>query len=460
MAKEKVEFFCKECGGHSPKWMGKCPHCGSWDSLVENKVFKQKNKNDRYLSNIMTAPIKLSDVNYEERSRIKTPYKELNRALGGGIVYGSLVLIGGDPGIGKSTLLLQVAQCISSDDTDVLYVSGEESSEQIKLRAERLSINGKNLSVYCETEVEKIIHAISTTKPSFVVIDSIQTIYLSDLNSAPGNISQVRECTMALLKLAKSLNIAIFIVGHVTKDGAIAGPRTLEHMVDTVLYFEGEKHHTFRILRSVKNRFGATNEIGIFEMKEKGLVEVTNPSMIFLEDRITDCPGTAVVSSMEGTRPVLVEIQSLLTQTSFGNPKRMTSGIDYNRLSLILAVIEKKLGYLLQMQDVYVKVTGGVKLTEPAIDLAILVSIISSFKDQTTNVDDIYIGEVGLTGEVRRVTNLQDRVKEAVKLGFKRAIIPKKNIKDINKVAGIELVYIDNISELESKIFSNKKELF
>ncbi len=460
MAKERTAYFCKECGGHSPKWLGKCPHCNSWDSMVEDKLFKKSTNNSRYLTNSMAKPIKISDIDHTQRPRIKTSFEELNRTLGGGIVYGSLILLGGDPGIGKSTLLLQVAKSVSSIDKKVLYVSGEESSEQIKLRSERLKANTDMLYVYCETEIEKIINTISNEAPDFVIIDSIQTVYHAEVNSAPGNVSQVRECTMSLLKLAKTLNIPIFIVGHVTKDGAIAGPRMLEHMVDTVLYFEGERHHAFRILRSVKNRFGATNEIGIFEMKEEGLIEVTNPSMIFLEDRVTDCPGACVVSSMEGTRPMLVEIQSLLTPTNFGNPKRMTAGIDHNRLSLILAVIEKKLGHLLQVQDAYIKVTGGVKLTEPAVDLAILVSIISSFKNKIVNIDDVYIGEVGLTGEIRRVTYLQDRVKEAAKLGFKRAIVPQKNIKDIKKIEGIEIIGVSHISEIESLLFNNNDQLF
>lgn len=460
MAKARTEFFCKECGGHSPKWLGKCPHCNTWDSMVEDKVFTQSSKNSRYLSNSMASPVKITDIDHTQRPRIKTEYDELNRALGGGIVYGSLILLGGDPGIGKSTLLLQVSKSVSASDRKVLYISGEESSEQIKLRAERLKINTQTLYIYCETEIEKIIATITKERPDFVIVDSIQTVYHGEVNSAPGNVSQVRECTMSLLKVAKNLNIPIFIVGHVTKDGAIAGPRMLEHMVDTVLYFEGEKHHSFRILRSVKNRFGATNEIGIFEMKEEGLSEVTNPSMIFLEDRVTDCPGACVVSSMEGTRPMLVEIQSLLTPTNFGNPKRMTSGVDHNRLSLLLAVVEKKLGHLLQTHDAYIKVTGGVKLTEPAIDLAILVSVLSSFKNTIVNVDDVYIGEVGLTGEIRRVTFIQERVKEAAKLGFKRAIVPQKNIKDMKKITGIEVVGVSHVNELEKVLFNNKNDLF
>ncbi|UQT51604.2 DNA repair protein RadA [Bacillus velezensis] len=366
---------------------------------------------------------------------------------GGGVVKGSLVLIGGDPGIGKSTLLLQVSAQLADTAGSVLYISGEESVKQTKLRADRLGINSQMLHVLSETDMEYISSAIQEMKPAFVVVDSIQTVYQSDITSAPGSVSQVRECTAELMKIAKTNGIPIFIVGHVTKEGSIAGPRLLEHMVDTVLYFEGERHHTFRILRAVKNRFGSTNEMGIFEMREEGLTEVLNPSEIFLEERSAGASGSSIVASMEGTRPILVEIQALISPTSFGNPRRMATGIDHNRVSLIMAVLEKRVGLLLQNQDAYLKVAGGVKLDEPAIDLAVAVSIASSFRDTPPNPADCFIGEVGLTGEVRRVSRIEQRVKEAAKLGFKRMVIPEANADGWTIPKGIEVVGVANVAE-------------
>lgn len=391
--------------------------------------------------------MKISEVKREKEARLTTKIGEFDRVLGGGIVPGSLVLIGGDPGIGKSTLLLQTSAQIAKQKLSVLYVSGEESPQQTKLRADRLGIDEDSLFILAETNLYTISHYIKELKPSFVVIDSIQTIFKEEITSAPGSVSQVRECTMDLMRIAKTNHIPIFIVGHVTKEGAIAGPRMLEHMVDVVLYFEGERHHTYRIIRSVKNRFGSTNEMGIFEMKEKGLEEVLNPSEIFLEERSRGASGSTVVASMEGTRPVLVEIQALIAPSSFGNPRRMATGIDANRVPLIMAVLEKRVGLMLQNQDAYIKVAGGVKLDEPAIDLAIAISIASSFRDQPTNQEDIFIGEVGLTGEIRRVSRIEQRVQEAAKLGFKRVICSANNIDGWTPPQNIEVIGVKTVHE-------------
>ncbi|WP_188208036.1 DNA repair protein RadA [Alkalibacillus aidingensis] len=450
MAKAKVVFYCQECGYESPKWMGKCPGCNQWNSLVEEKI--SSNKSNRHAlgsndSNRRKKPQSINKVSSKEEARVTTRMGELNRVLGGGVVPGSLVLIGGDPGIGKSTLLLQLSSEIAHMNLSVLYISGEESEKQTKLRADRLAVSENELYIMAETNLEHVIDAIDSMNPSFVVIDSIQTVYHEAVTSAPGSVSQVRECTSALMKVAKTKGIPIFIVGHVTKEGAIAGPRLLEHMVDTVLYFEGERHHTFRILRSVKNRFGSTHEMGIFEMKEQGLVEVNNPSEIFLEERSQGVAGSTVVASLEGTRPMLVEIQALISPTQFGHSRRMATGLDHNRVPLLMAVLEKRAGLLLQNQDAYVKVAGGVKLDEPAIDLAVAISIASSFRDQPTRPDDVLIGEVGLTGEVRRVSRIEQRVQEAHKLGFKRIILPSKNLGGFTPPKGVELVGVDSVQE-------------
>jgi len=398
-------------------------------------------------SAIASKPTPITAVETVNEPRIYTDSMELNRVLGGGIVRGSLVLIGGDPGIGKSTLLLQVSSQLAAKNHSVLYISGEESLRQTKLRADRLGVISDNLLVYAETDLEDISRTIESVNPDFVIIDSIQTIFHPEVTSAPGSVSQVRECTAELMRIAKTKGIAIFIVGHVTKEGSIAGPRLLEHMVDTVLYFEGERHHTYRILRAVKNRFGSTNEMGIFEMKEAGLEEVLNPSEIFLEERSQGASGSTVCASMEGTRPVLVEIQALISPTSFGNPRRMATGIDSNRVSLLMAVLEKRVGMLLQNQDAYLKVAGGVKLDEPAIDLAIAISIASSFRDQPTRPTDCIIGEVGLTGEVRRVSRIEQRVQEAVKLGFERIILPENNLGGWQVPKEIELIGVSTVGE-------------
>ncbi|MCR4372569.1 DNA repair protein RadA [Bacillus velezensis] len=450
MAKSKTKFICHSCGYESAKWMGKCPGCGAWNTMVEETIKKAPaNRRAAFSHSVQTVqkPSPISSIETSEEPRVQTKLEEFNRVLGGGVVKGSLVLIGGDPGIGKSTLLLQVSAQLADTAGSVLYISGEESVKQTKLRADRLGINSQMLHVLSETDMEYISSAIQEMKPAFVVVDSIQTVYQSDITSAPGSVSQVRECTAELMKIAKTNGIPIFIVGHVTKEGSIAGPRLLEHMVDTVLYFEGERHHTFRILRAVKNRFGSTNEMGIFEMREEGLTEVLNPSEIFLEERSAGASGSSIVASMEGTRPILVEIQALISPTSFGNPRRMATGIDHNRVSLIMAVLEKRVGLLLQNQDAYLKVAGGVKLDEPAIDLAVAVSIASSFRDTPPNPADCFIGEVGLTGEVRRVSRIEQRVKEAAKLGFKRMVIPEANADGWTIPKGIEVVGVANVAE-------------
>lgn len=428
--------------------MGKCPGCNEWNTLVE-EVVAAKTARGNWATGTTTAqkPESITSIQLHEEPRIKTGMQELDRVLGGGIVAGSLVLIGGDPGIGKSTLLLQLSSQLAQREVDVLYISGEESTRQTKLRADRLDVSSDSLYVLSETNMVDVANQIDQLNPGFVVIDSIQTVYKEEVTSAPGSVSQVRECTSELMRIAKQNHIPIFIVGHVTKEGSIAGPRLLEHMVDAVLYFEGERHHTFRILRGVKNRFGSTNEMGIFEMKEEGLTEVLNPSEIFLEERSQGVAGSTIVASMEGTRPVLVEIQALISPTSFGNPRRMATGIDHNRVPLLMAVLEKRVGLMLQNQDAYVKVAGGVKLDEPAIDLAVAISIASSFRDRAPYPDDVLVGEVGLTGEVRRVSRIEQRVQEAAKLGFKRAIIPAKNMDGWTVPESIKIVGVNSVQE-------------
>lgn len=446
MAKKKVIYECMACGYQSPKWMGKCPNCGAWNQMEESIAQKESSPKHGVRSKSTSSKVqKLNEVRHETTPRIKSKSEEFNRVLGGGVVSGSLVLIGGDPGIGKSTLLLQICAALSQD-YNILYITGEESLNQTKLRAERLEEDSSQLNVFAETDLEIIHETVKQIQPDMIVVDSIQTIFHPEISSAPGSVSQVRESTQSLMNIAKQMNIATFIVGHVTKEGQIAGPRLLEHMVDTVLYFEGDEHHAYRILRAVKNRFGSTNEMGIFEMKQSGLKGVKNPSEMFLEERSTNVPGSTIVSTMEGTRPLLIEVQSLVTPTTFNNPRRMATGIDHNRLSLLMAVLEKKENYLLQQQDAYIKVAGGVRLTEPAVDLGIIIATASSFKDKAVNGLDCFIGEVGLTGEVRRVSRIEQRVQEAAKLGFERVIIPETNIggwtfPDNIRVVGVKSVH-------------------
>ncbi|MCK4050115.1 DNA repair protein RadA [Streptococcus suis] len=453
IAKKKTTFVCQSCEYHSPKYLGRCPNCGSWSSFVE-EVEVAEVKNERVsLTGEKTRPMKLNEVSSIQVARTKTNMEEFNRVLGGGVVPGSLVLIGGDPGIGKSTLLLQVSTQLSTIGT-VLYVSGEESVQQIKLRAERLGDIDSEFYLYAETNMQSIRTEIEKIKPDFLIIDSIQTIMSPDISSVQGSVSQVREVTNELMQIAKTNNIATFIVGHMTKEGTLAGPRTLEHMVDTVLYFEGERQHTFRILRAVKNRFGSTNEIGIFEMQSQGLVEVLNPSEVFLEERLDGATGSAIVVTMEGTRPILAEVQALVTPTMFGNAKRTTTGLDFNRASLIMAVLEKRAGLLLQNQDAYLKSAGGVKLDEPAIDLAVAVALASSYKDKPTNPQECFIGEIGLTGEIRRVNRIEQRINEAAKLGFTKVYAPKNSLTGIKVPKEITVVGVTTIGEVLQKVFN------
>lgn len=429
--RKKTVFSCNQCGSQSPKWLGRCPDCGAWNSMVEENYGGTTTKASRSIGE-RTAPVLIDEVQSQTKVRTSCKIGELDRVLGGGLVPGSLVLIGGDPGIGKSTLLLQAMYHLSANG-DVLYVSGEESASQTRLRGERLGLSGKRLFVLAENSLEEIIRHIEQAKPLAVVVDSIQTVWTGSLDSAPGSVSQVRESAGRLMVLAKGSGIPIFIVGHVTKDGSIAGPRVLEHMVDTVLYFEGDRGHPYRILRAVKNRFGSTNEIGVFEMSSTGLGEVSNPSELFLSERPIDAPGSVVTASLEGSRPLLVEIQALVTASTFGNPRRTTIGVDSNRLALLVAVLEKKAGLHLGGQDIFLNVAGGARLTEPAADLAIMLAVASSHLDRPLAQQTIVFGEVGLAGEIRAITQPELRIAEAAKLGFKDCILPAGNLRRLNK---------------------------
>lgn len=458
MAKGKnTVFFCQNCGYESAKWMGQCPGCREWNTFVEEQVVTGQGKSSRMKTvtgfSEKNKPAKLSEVSIEKEDRISTGIGELDRVLGGGIVAGSLTLVGGDPGIGKSTLLLQVCRNLAGDGREVLYVSGEESLKQIKLRANRIGTFSDHLKLLCETDLESIEETIRRSKPEVVIIDSIQTMFHGEISAAPGSISQVREATGLFLQLAKGLGVSIFIVGHVTKEGTVAGPRVLEHMVDTVLYFEGDRHASYRLLRGVKNRFGSTNEIGVFEMEAEGLREVLNPSEFMLNGRPENASGSVVACSMEGTRPILVEIQALVCHSNFGIPRRQTTGTDFNRVNLLMAVIEKRLGFSLSNWDAYVNIAGGMKLNAPAIDLAVVAAIISSFKDFPVDEKTVVFGEVGLSGEVRGVSMAAQCVQEAKKLGFKRCILPKVNLAGLGEKNGdIELIGIDNLHDFIQKI--------
>ena len=454
-AKSSTVFFCSSCGYESSKWMGQCPGCKEWNTFAEERVVTRsgvgKNASGTRGASFSgdNVPKLLSEIDTQAEERILTNIGELDRVLGGGLVPGSLVLVGGDPGIGKSTLLLQVCKELSESGHDVLYVSGEESLRQIKMRAQRVGKSFDKLSVYAETNLTDIENTIRNKKPEVVVIDSIQTMFSEDISSAPGSVSQVRETTAVLLQLAKGLNIAIFIVGHVTKEGTVAGPRVLEHMVDTVLYFEGDRFASYRVLRGVKNRFGSTNEIGVFEMRSEGLVQVMNPSEYMLSGRPKDAKGAVVICAMEGTRPILLEIQALVCQTSFGIPRRQATGTDYNRVNLLMAVLEKKMGLHLSDCDAYVNVAGGMKITEPGADLGIVMAIVSSFKNQPIDEGTLVFGEIGLSGEVRSVSNAEQRVMEAEKLGFKRVVLPASSMRAFTGgyKGKIELVGVESVDD-------------
>ena len=448
MAKGKTStvYFCQSCGYESPKWMGQCPGCREWNTFVEETVEK-KSAAKAHERRAAGGPVCLSSIETKEEDRVTTRMQELDRVLGGGIVPGSLVLVGGDPGIGKSTLLLQVCQKLADDGHEVLYISGEESLKQIKLRAERIGQFSDKLRLFCETNLELIGDTIRSSKPEVVIIDSIQTMYNEDVSSAPGSVSQVRESTSVLMQLAKGLGISIFIVGHVTKEGTVAGPRVLEHMVDTVLYFEGDRHASYRILRAVKNRFGSTNEIGVFEMRETGLAEVENPSQFMLNGRPEEASGSIVACSMEGTRPILLEIQALVARSQLAMPRRTAAGMDYNRVNLLLAVLEKRLNLHLSGSDVYVNIAGGIRISEPAIDLGVVLAIVSSSRDQAIDEKVLAFGEVGLSGEVRAVSQAAQRVQEAKKLGFTTVILPEVCREQIGAVDGVRLIGVRTVGD-------------
>lgn len=447
MAKAKTTvFFCQSCGYESSKWMGQCPGCKEWNTFVEETVDKKSVGKTRAAVS-ETKPVPLSAIEASTDERISTQMSELDRVMGGGIVSGSLVLVGGDPGIGKSTLLLQVCRNLAAQKIDVLYISGEESLQQIKIRAQRVGSFEDSLHLLCETNLDTIRSVIDREKPQIVVIDSIQTMYSEDVGSAPGSVSQVREATSVLMQIAKGMNITIFIVGHVTKEGVVAGPRVLEHMVDTVLYFEGDRYAAYRILRGVKNRFGSTNEIGVFEMCQEGLREVKNPSEYMLSGKPEGASGSVVACSMEGTRPILLEVQALVCHTNFGMPRRTAAGTDYNRVNLLMAVLEKRLGLKLSDCDAYVNIAGGIRMNEPAIDLGIVLAIVSSYKERPIDEKTICFGEVGLSGEVRAVSMAEQRVLEAKKLGFTTCILPQVSRESMRPVEGIQLVGVRTVKD-------------
>ena len=445
MAKAKTVFVCSECGNESPKWLGKCPACNSWNTFYEQKIEKytETNKAEKKINN---TPKPLNTYVGQEANRTSTGYLELDRVLGGGLVKGSLILLGGEPGIGKSTLILQLCEKVKGEGK-VLYVSGEESAEQIKLRADRLEVKNDDLLFLGETDIDVVRDSIGEIKPKLVIIDSIQTMYSDEISAAAGSVSQVREITSQIMRICKSQQITTVIIGHVTKDGNIAGPRVLEHMVDTVLYLEGERYNTYRILRAVKNRFGSTNEIGMFEMRQEGMCEVINPSDILITERDDNPSGSCIVASIEGTRPILVEMQALTSQTVFGMPKRTANGFDYNRLAVLIAVLEKRAGLSISNHDVYLNIAGGMKLSEPAIDLGIITTVASAYKNISIPQTTVVMGEVGLTGEVRRINLIEKRLKEAEKLGFKTCIIPENNKKGLKDEYKLDIIGVKNIGE-------------
>ena len=448
MAKAKTTaFFCQNCGYESAKWQGQCPACHEWNTFTEEPVARVSGSAAVKKAAAEIRPVRLSEIQMDEKQRISSGMGELDRVLGGGIVAGSLMLVGGDPGIGKSTLLLQVCHNLTGKGHHVLYVSGEESAQQIKLRAKRIGEFRDDLMLLCETNLELIRAVIEKTRPEIVVIDSIQTMYHETVSAAPGSVSQVREATNVLMQIAKGMGISIFLVGHVTKEGVVAGPRVLEHMVDTVLYFEGDRYASYRILRGVKNRFGSTNEIGVFEMRQSGLREVTNPSEYMLEGKPENASGSIVACSMEGSRPILIEIQALVCHTNLPMPRRTTAGTDFNRVNLLLAVLEKRVGMQMSACDVYVNIAGGIRMTEPAIDLGLILALVSSYKDIAIDEKTIAFGEVGLSGEIRSVNMAQQRVQEAKKLGFETVLMPRVSVKALQKVEGIRIIGLETVRD-------------
>lgn len=447
MAKLKTRYVCQECGYSNPKWLGKCPECLKWNTFIE-EIEESQSKKVKNIPKVKTQAVSINSISANEEDRFSTDIPELDRVLGGGIVAGSLVLVGGDPGIGKSTLLLQVSGNVASSDKKVLYISGEESEKQIKLRAKRLEITSNNLYLYTDNDLLAIEGQIRSMKPDMVVVDSVQTMINGELNSAAGTVSQIKDATSRLMNIAKQENISIFIVGHVTKEGSLAGPRLLEHMVDTVLYFEGERYNTYRLVRAVKNRFGSTNELGVFEMKNTGLVEIDNPSRVLISEKPKDVSGSVVVSTLEGTRPMLLELQALVAPTNFGYPKRTTQGVDNNRVSLILAVLEKVVGMQIQNQDVFINIVGGLRINEPSMDLGVALAVASSFRNIPVDESVACTGEIGLTGEIRTVGFIEKRIVECEKLGFKKLIIPRGNYdKKFDDEYNIEIVPVYNLRQ-------------
>ncbi|MDR0880445.1 MAG: DNA repair protein RadA [Clostridioides sp.] len=459
MAKIKTKFVCQNCGYETEKWMGKCPDCGKWSSFEE--VIEDKNAKKEILTmNIAdksdSKPVSINNVKSRTEERFTTGINELDRVLGGGVVQGSLVLVGGDPGIGKSTLLIQVSSNVAESGKKVLYITGEESQSQIKMRAERLGINSENLYIFAENNLNIIELYLDKIKPDMMIVDSIQTVYNPDVTSAPGTVSQIKEGTAKFMKIAKKLGISTFLVGHVTKEGSLAGPKLLEHMVDTVIYFEGERYNSYRLVRAVKNRFGSTNELGVFEMLDKGLVELENPSKVLISEKPKDVSGSVIISTVEGTRPMLIELQSLVAPSNFGIPKRTSTGVDYNRVAMILAVLEKRVGLQIQNQDVYINIVGGIRINEPSIDLGIAMAVASSVKNIPISENVAVTGEVGLTGEIRSVSFIEKRIAECKKLGFETILIPKSNYDAVKNVKGIHIIPVANLRQGISFMFSKK----
>ena len=447
MAKIKTKYVCQSCGYETAKWLGKCPECTKWNTFVEEIDQKSTKKEVFIIDKSSSKPVSINSIESKEEERFTTDINELDRVLGGGIVKGSLVLVGGDPGIGKSTLLIQVSSNVANLGKTVLYITGEESESQIKMRAKRLGINSENLYIFAENNLSIIESYLESVNPELIILDSIQTVFSPEISSAPGTVSQIKEGTSKFMKISKKIGISTFIVGHVTKEGSLAGPKLLEHMVDTVLYFEGERYNTYRLVRAVKNRFGSTNELGVFEMRDLGLVELDNPSKILISEKPKDVAGSVIISTVEGTRPMLLELQALVSPTSFGIPKRTSTGVDYNRVGMLLAVLEKRVGLQIQNQDVYINIVGGIKINEPSIDLGIAISVASSFRNIPIDEDIAVTGEVGLTGEVRAVSFIEKRIAECKKLGFKKIVVPISNYYVVKETKGIEIWPVDNLRQ-------------
>lgn len=447
MAKVKTKYVCQSCGYETAKWLGKCPECTKWNTFVEEIDQKSTKKEVFIIDKSSSKPVSINSIESKEEERFTTDINELDRVLGGGIVKGSLVLVGGDPGIGKSTLLIQVSSNVANLGKTVLYITGEESESQIKMRAKRLGINSENLYIFAENNLSIIESYLESVNPELIILDSIQTVFSPEISSAPGTVSQIKEGTSKFMKISKKMGISTFIVGHVTKEGSLAGPKLLEHMVDTVLYFEGERYNTYRLVRAVKNRFGSTNELGVFEMRDLGLVELDNPSKILISEKPKDVAGSVIISTVEGTRPMLLELQALVSPTSFGIPKRTSTGVDYNRVGMLLAVLEKRVGLQIQNQDVYINIVGGIKINEPSIDLGIAISVASSFRNIPIDEDIAVTGEVGLTGEVRAVSFIEKRIAECKKLGFKKIVVPRSNYDVVKETKGIEIWPVDNLRQ-------------